>query len=374
MNVLHIISGGEVGGSRKHLLELVKNMDQSKCKSIIVCFIKGKLYDEAMSLGLDIRYVEQKKRIDLSAVKKVWDLCRNENINIVNCHGGRANFIGYFLKKRYPAKYISTIHSDYRDDYRGNKYKTLIYSNINNMVLKAFDYYITVSESFKEMLVKRGFGSNKIFVVYNGIDFDRIPIEMFKKEVVEKYGLDYAGHYVSMIGRFHPVKGHRVFLDACSEVIKEIKDVKFILVGDGELKEELKEYARSQKLDEYVKFVGWQIPDEFIYISDFTVMASYTESFPLTILESAFYKKTVISTDVGGVSRLIKDGINGCLFKPGDSQTLAQRMLELLLDNNRTRELGNSLYLKAKENYSVKNLVQSYLNAYEEVFAGGNSI
>lgn len=372
MNVLHIISGGEVGGSRKHLLELVKNMDQSKCKSIIVCFIKGKLYDEAISLGLDIRYVEQNKRLDLSAVKKVRDLCRNENIDIINCHGGRANFIGYFLKKKYPAKYISTIHSDYRDDYRGNRYKTLIYSNINKMALKAFDYYITVSESFKEMLVKRGFGSNKIFVVYNGIDFDRSLVGMSKTIIAEKYGLDDAGHYVSMIGRFHPVKGHKVFLDACSEVIKEIKDVKFILVGDGELKEELKEYARSLKLDEYVKFVGWQAPDEFICISDFTVMASYTESFPLTILESALYKKTVISTDVGGVSMLIEDGTNGCLFKPGDSQTLAQRMLELLLDNNRTRELGTSLYSKAKEKYSVKNLVQSYLNAYEEVIAGGN--
>lgn len=374
MNILHIISGGEVGGSKKHLLELVKNMDKDKCKNIIVCFIKGKLYDEARSFGLDIRYIEQKRRIDLSAVKKIKDICSNENIDIINCHGGRANFIGYFLKKKYAAKYLSTIHSDYRDDYRGNKYKTLIYSNINKIALKSFDYYITVSKSFKDMLVKRGFPDNKIFVVYNGIDFDRTPDTMSKNKILENYGLNDVKHYVSMIGRFHPVKGQRVFLDACNEVVKEIKDVQFILVGDGELKGELMEYAKSLKLDKYVKFVGWQVPDEFIYISDFTVMASYTESFPLAILESAYYKKTVISTDVGGVSMLIEDGTNGCLFKPGDSLALSQKMLELLLDSDRTRKLGNNLYIKAKENYSVKNLVQSYLNAYEVIITGGNVI
>lgn len=372
MNVLHIISGGEVGGSRKHLLTLVKSMDKNKCKNITVCFLKGKLYYEALELGLDIRYIEQSKRFDLSAVNKVKDICNSEGIDIINCHGGRANFIGYFLKKKYAAKYVSTIHSDYRDDYRGNRYKTLIYSNINKAALKSFDYYITVSQSFKDMLISRGFKSNKIFVVYNGIDFDRAVSPMSKERIINEYGLDNVGHYVSMIGRFHAVKGHQMFLDACNEVVREFKDVRFILVGDGELKENLIQSVKSLKLDQYVKFVGWQIPDEFIYLSDFTVMASYTESFPLTILESAFYKKAVISTDVGGVSMLIQDGINGCLIKPGDSLTLAQRMLELLMDGDRTRELGNRLYTKSKENYSVKNLVQSYLNAYDEILAGGN--
>ncbi len=374
MNVLHIISGGEVGGSKKHLLALVKNMDKNKCKNIIICFLKGILYDEALELGIDIRYVEQKGRFDLSAVSKIKDICKSEDIQIINCHGGRANFIGYFLKKSYAAKYITTVHSDYRDDYKGNKYKTLVYSNINRMVLKSFDYYITVSESFKDMLVERGFNSNKIFVVYNGIDFDREVNAMSRDEITEKYGLDKANHYVTIIGRFHPVKGHRVFLDACKEVVKKVKDVRFVLVGDGDLKEELMKYVENIELDKYVKFVGWQLPDEFIYISDFTVMSSFTESFPLTILESAFYEKTVISTDVGGISMLIEDGINGYLFKPGDSISLAQKMLELLMDKEGAREIGKKLYLKASSNYSINNLVESYLDAYDEVIAGGNVI
>jgi glycosyltransferase involved in cell wall biosynthesis len=103
-------------------------------------------------------------------------------------------------------------------------------------------------------------------------------------------------------------------------------------------------------------------------------MTSFTESFPLTILESAFYEKTVISTDVGGISMLIENGINGYLFKPGDSISLAQKMLELLLNKEKAKELGKKLYLKASSKYSINNLVESYLDAYDKVIAGGNVV
>lgn len=367
MNILHIISGGEVGGSKNLLLSLVKNMDSSVCKNIIVCLIKGKLYEEALELGLDVRYVEQNKRLDISVVNRIMDICEKENIHIVNCHGGRANFLGWFLKRRYRAVYLTTVHSDYKDDYRGNKYKTLVYSNINRMALKSFDYYITVSDTFKNMLVERGFEASKIFAVYNGIDFNKERANVSRDEVLNKYKIDDAGHFVAMVARFHPVKGHKIFIDACRKVIDENTDVRFLLVGDGDLKEELKQYTIDLNLEKYVIFTGFRTPDEFVSISDFTVLTSFTESFPLSILESASYEKTVISTDVGGISKLIEDGVNGFLIQPGDSLALAARMLELLKDREMAVEFGKKLYLKARENYSIENLVRSYLNIYKEV-------
>lgn len=367
MNVLHIISGGEVGGSKNHLLSLVKNMDSNQCRNIILCFIKGKLYEEAVELGLDIRHVEQKKRMDVSVVNRIKDICEKENINIINCHGGRANFIGWFLKRKYEAVYLTTVHSDYRDDYRGNRYKTLVYSNINKIAMKSFDYYITVSDTFKNMLVDRGFEASKIHVVYNGIDFNKIRENVSKYEVLGRYNIDKAEHYVTMIARFHPVKGHRVFIDACRKVIDEEQDVRFILVGDGDLKEEIKQYTIDLHLEKYVSFVGFQPADEFINISDFTVLTSFTESFPLVILESAAHGKTVISTEVGGIPKLIENGVNGFLIQPGDSLALAARMLEMIRDIEMSAEFGKKLYLKARENYSIENLVRSYLGIYEHV-------
>jgi glycosyltransferase involved in cell wall biosynthesis len=232
-------------------------MKENGIENIIVCFLKGKLYDEALELGLDIRLVEQRSRFDLKSIDVIKDICEKENIDIINCHGGRANFAALFLKRRYRAKYATTIHSDYRDDYRGNLYKTLIFSNINRLVLNSFDCYITVSESFKDMLIKRGFDAGKIFVVYNGIDFNREIEHHCKDEVAERYGISQTDHYVSMVARLHPVKGHRVFLEACKNVLGSFKDVVFILVGDGDIRDELMEYGKQLGISDNLNFAGF---------------------------------------------------------------------------------------------------------------------
>lgn len=369
MNIMQIISGGEVGGSKNHLLSLSLELKKRNIKNIIVCMMDGMLYNEAKNLGLDVRLVRQKGRFDMSAVVKIAGILKSENIDFINCHGGRANFIGYFLKRKYKAFYLSTIHSDYRDDYRGNIYKTMIFSNINRFVLKSFDEYVTVSDSFKEMLINRGFESSKISVVYNGIDFDRVHEDFNRDEIIKKYRIKRAGHYAAMVARFHPVKGHKVFIDACREVLKSFSDVVFILVGDGETKNEIEEYVEKLGIADNFVFTGYISPDEIIYISDFTVLTSYTESFPLSILESAYYKKAAVSTNVGGIPKLIEDAVNGYLFDVGDYKMLCDKMLMMLENDENTKIMGQKLYEKASNNFSVKNLADAYVSILKKLNA-----
>ena len=368
MNVLHIISGGEKGGSKNHLLSLAEGLKlREGIRCIIVCLLNGPLYEEAKARGLDIRLIPQKSRLDLSCIDGIKKICQNENIDIVNCHGGRANFAGYYLMKKYKAIYVSTIHSDYKEDYRGNLYKTIVFSNLNKRVLKSFDYYITVSQSFKDMLVDRGFNPHKIFVVYNGIDFSKAIKKLDRGCIVEEKGLPTAASYVTFVARFHPVKGHKVFLDACSMVLKELRDVIFILVGDGSIRVDLEAYSRELGISNRVFFAGFKKPDEYIYISDFTIVASYTESFPLTILESAMYNKTVVSTEVGGVDKVIEDGVTGYLVKPGDSRAMADKMLTLLNDGTICRRLGESLGYKARKSFGIDSFLEQYMLIYNSI-------
>ncbi len=67
---------------------------------------------------------------------------------------------------------LTTIHSDYKLDFKDNFYKKIVYTGLNSVALKRFDYYIAISNTFKEMLVSRGFKEDKIFTVYNGIDLE----------------------------------------------------------------------------------------------------------------------------------------------------------------------------------------------------------
>ena len=369
MKVLHIISGGEVGGSKVHLLSLVSH---SNCdEHIIVCLMDGKLYREAIEMGLDIRLIEQKNRFDLKVVDDIARICRDDEVDIVNCHGGRANFLAYFLKKKMKKPFVTTIHSDYLKDYEGNLFKTLVFSNINRVVLKHFDYYIAVSDEFKRMLVERGFNENKIFVVYNGIDFGNALFKVDKDEVLEKYGIFETSKYVSIVARLHPIKGHKFLFEAIKLILQEFDDVTFLIIGDGALKQELIAYSKELKINHRVQFLGYQKPDELLSISNFAVLTSQSESFPLTILEAAKFRKTVVSTDVGGVSKLIEDGVNGYLVNYGDVEELAEKILSLLRDDLKCFEFGQRLYEKAMENYSIEKFVEEYERIYNEILVPG---
>ncbi|WDC84168.1 hypothetical protein PL321_18250 [Caloramator sp. mosi_1] len=96
MNVLHIISGGERGGSKVHLLTLSLEFKRRGINNTIVCFIEGDLYKEAKALNLDVVLIKQNKRFDLTIVEKIKRLCEDKKIDIINCHGGRANFVASF--------------------------------------------------------------------------------------------------------------------------------------------------------------------------------------------------------------------------------------------------------------------------------------
>ncbi|MDO6355575.1 glycosyltransferase family 4 protein [Caloramator sp. CAR-1] len=364
MKVLHIISGGEVGGSKRHLLSLAANA--KSFKNIIICLMDGVLYREGLEMGLDIRLIEQRGRFDLSILDEIKKVAVKEDVDIINCHGGRANFLGMFLKKLINKPFVTTIHSDYLRDYEGNPFKTLIFSRINAYALKNFDYYIAVSKDFKNMLIDRGYNEEKIFVVYNGIDFDEV-YSFDRDEIIEKYSLPRNKKFVTMVARLHPIKGHQFFFQAAKNVLKECPDVIFLIVGDGPIRSQLEEYVKEIDIDDSVVFLGFQRPDEFIYLSNFTSLTSRSESFPLSILESAKYKRTVVSTMVGGVSDLIEDGKNGYLVEYGDVEDLTEKMLNLLQDDLKCIEFGIKLHDKARALYSIERFVEGYEKIYEKI-------
>lgn len=360
MNVLHIISGGESGGSKKHLLTLALEMKKRGVKNIIVCFIEGELYREAKDLGLNVYLVKQEKRFDLSVIKKIKNICKKEDINLVNSHGGRANFICYFLKKKLNIKFITTIHSDYESDYKGNTYKTLIYTKINKTALKSFDYYIAVSENFKKLLTHRGFNNDKIFTVYNGIDTKKQTSNITIDEVIQKHSLKRFNKYISMVARLHPIKGHRDFLDACESIYEDIKDTGILLIGDGDIKLELESHIKDYNIKDNVIFLGFKNPDDFFNISEFTVLTSHSESFPLVILESGLYGKCVVASKVGGIPEIIKNMENGILIEPKNTKNISESIKLLINNSELSQKLGDKLKRDVVEKFSIESLGDSY--------------
>ena len=192
MKVLHLISGGDTGGAKTHVISLVKELNKIIDVKVI-CFIEDVFYHDALEAGINIEVFEQKKRTDISVIKRLKKEIIREDYDIIHCHGARANFMAMFLKDKVKRPMLTTIHSDYKLDFKDNFYKRIVYTAINSIALKKFDYYIAISDTFKEMMESRGFEGDRIFTVYNGIDLESEVKYVPKEEFLNRYNISGEG-------------------------------------------------------------------------------------------------------------------------------------------------------------------------------------
>ncbi|MFC0187338.1 glycosyltransferase family 4 protein [Fictibacillus aquaticus] len=364
MKVLHVISGGETGGSKNHLLSLLDGLPQDE---VMLCvFQKGALYDQAVALGIRTEVLQQSSRYDLSILTKLRQLIKAEKIDIVHSHGPRANLYCYMVSYAVSFRWITTVHSDPRDDFIRGGVKGRVFTAINMKILKRISHFFAVSERFKEMLVSFGIPASKITAIYNGIDFNNVPPVQIKREEI---GLDEKHFAAIMVARLHPIKGHTEVFQAVQRIAAKHPEFRLLLVGDGPIKDELVREAEERGIVQNVLFLGFQKDvHSFFHMSDVELLASYSESFPLVLLEAARADTTIISTDVGGVKHLVPDNTFGWVIPVKDVDALEKALIEAIEKKNagELEEMGKRLHAKASSEFSIQRLVNHTYSTYKE--------
>lgn len=305
----------------------------------------------------------------MSILNRLKDEIEKKGFEIIHSHGARANFISLFLKRMVNRPMLSTIHSDYKLDFKDNFYKRIVYTSINSIALRSFDYYIAISDTFKQMLVDRGFREDKIFTVYNGIDFNSELDYVSKKEFLNRYNISIDKKIiVGIAARLDLVKDHETFLKAAHRVLQVRKDIIFLVAGTGNDDKRLKSLVKDLSIEDYVYFIGF-VKDQYSFFNsiDINVLTSVSESFPYVILEGARFKKPIISTNVGGIHHLIEDGYNGWLIDVRDSEALAEKILSFMENKSSIEVMGEKLYQTVKANFSSQKMAEEHKKIYEQI-------
>ena len=179
---------------------------------------------------------------------------------------------------------------------------------------------------------------------------------------------------VGIVARLVPIKNHVCFLEAARVVLAHYDNVRFMIVGDGELRSTLEQKARDLGIEDRVIFMGFQYNLQKIYAGlDIIALSSYNEGLPVALIEAMAAGKPVISTDVGGVVDLILDGDNGLLVPSNDPKSLAEATLYLLEHPDRRKMMGVAGRKKVYPHFDKKRLVGDIDNLYENLLAGGSS-
>ena len=168
MKILHIAGGGDRGGAKTHILALCSRLKEEHQLKLL-SMRKGLFAEDARKAGIDT--VEIQSGFPLRDFVLAKEAARQFGPDIVHCHGAKANLVGVYLKMTLGCTVVTTVHSDYRLDYLHSFIRRQTFGRMNAAALRVMDYHVTVSDSFKQMLIQRGFRPSRIQTIYNGLDF-----------------------------------------------------------------------------------------------------------------------------------------------------------------------------------------------------------
>ena len=370
MNVMHLISGGDTGGARTHVHLLLKYLNMEH-EATLVCFMRGPFSEDAAALGIPTVVIEKGL---FPALRELQRMITERGVQVIHCHGSRGNLMGALLKRRCKLPVISTVHSDPKLDYLGRSAARMTYGVLNAWALRRMDYYVGVSDSMKKLLMSRGFDANRIFTIYNGVEFDtdESPVPGEREAYFRELGLQTDGKSVVVgIGaRFDAVKDVATLLRGFAIAWRTHPCLRLLVAGDGQERAMLENLARELGIREAVCFAGW-VTDmrRFYRCIDINTLTSLSETFPYAVTEGARAGKPIVSTRVGGIPMLVQHGKTGFLVEPGDAQELG-RCLGLLAEDPKLRkELGEALYQKASNEFSAAATARRQVEIYEQILA-----
>lgn len=354
INILQLGRTFNYGGTETVILNLCKELSYEKSIKINLCTSGGELEKELQKYNIKhykIGDIDNKNIKNIfSIIKNIRRIIKNEKINIIHSHHRTltmlANLSTCFNKD---VKVIHTAH------YMLNKNKLgfLLGKNI-----------VAVGNSVKKNLienvkVKPGY----IKVIYNGIQVKNEPHTTLLNNISKK-GIK----IVTSINRLSKEKGVDVLIKCIPDVISKYKNVMFIIIGDGHEREILEKTVMNLGIDKYVRLEGFKNNVlEYIKASDFIVSTSRTEGFPITPLEVFSQKKTMIATDVGGTSEIIKDRYNGIITKSEDIEDISNAIVYLLNNENKKIEFERNAYKTIIEKFTLKKMINDYIEYYKRV-------
>lgn len=379
VKVLRIIARLNIGGPAIHTILLTARLDNERFESMLVAGVEGKyegnMLDLAAAKGVKRIIIPQLRRnIDpiggLIALLKLYRLMCREKPHIVHTHTATAGLLGRLAAKLAGVPVIlHTFHGHVLRGYFGPlRSKALVW--MERLLARLSDRIVTVSEGQKRELAGYGIAPlEKITVVRLGFELeDLLACESHRGELRRELGLTDENKLVGIVARLVPIKNHHLFLQVAEVVAEAVPEARFLVVGDGELRDELEACALDWRLDGRVLFTGWRQDLPRLYADlDVVALTSINEGTPVSLIEAMAAGVPVAATAVGGVPDVIVDGETGYLVKAGDVKGMAEAIIELLKNPKKAREMGQEGRDAVYPKFAAQTLIANVEGLYAEL-------
>ncbi len=370
--VLHIIDTHFVGGAGKVLLQFLKNRAHSQIESFVGCFRyrnppSTEFIDAVRSLGYPLALFRQRSFLDPLPFWHVWSYLNKGGFSLLETHGYKANFIAWGITRFNSIPWIAVTHG-WTDENR----RMRLYNRLDRWLLRYADLVITVSPQLqKEMCLLRG-EKKHTQMVLNAVDPDFIRYGGEEKAIIARYRKSTNTLLLGVFGRLSPEKGHHILFQACRGLVKEHNAV-LIVVGDGPERAALEQLRSTLDLEEHIFFTGQrQAMGDYYRAIDLLVLPSLSEGLPFVMLEAMVLHKPVLASDVGAVSKVIRDGENGWLVTAGDVDAMRRKLAVIIADRDGLKSMGARAKQSLEPDFMIGRQQREMLSLYHQMLTPEN--
>ncbi len=362
---LHVDTARTWRGGQNQVLLTVNGLRSIGQRAALVAHPDGELR-RRVEEGLDLIPIAPRTEMDLSAAWRFARLLKRLAPDVIHAHdphgvamASLALSFGSASKSalgRMPALVASR-----RVDFhlKGNSFSRWKYRQV--------DCFIAASEAIRKMLVGDGVPEAQTVTVHEGIDVEHV-LAAPPVNVHEAFFLPHGAPIVGNVAALVPHKGHRYLIDAAHLVVRQVPDARFVILGEGELREHLEKHVHEHHLEKHVLLPGFRTDVlGCIKTFDLFVMSSVTEGLGTSLLDAMACSRPIVATTAGGIPEIVEDDVNGLLAPPRDAAALAKAIVTALKDDALRKRMGEAGFARVQRRFTVERMVEQTAAVYARV-------
>lgn len=340
INILHVSTARTWRGGEQQLAYLIKAA-KSACNCVVLCAQASPMHQFCIENQVESYIINPASWLHWASARVLSKVCARLKPDLIHCHDSHAHSLAVWAARLYRNKRPVVVHrragfSMHRGFFSVYKY--------NHPVVSA---YIVVSDGVKEVLLKGLKTEKRIETIYSGIDLERFSRPENSRGMLKALlGFPPETVLIGNTAALTAEKDYHTFIEVAKCLHQRHPAWKFVIMGDGKLREVLQEKIQKSVLEDVVCMTGFRedianlLPD-----LDVLLMPSKTEGLGTSILDAFVCGVAVVATRTGGIPELVEEGVTGLLADPGDAEKLA-RHTETLLTKP---ELRRQIVAKAQE-------------------------
>lgn len=312
--------------------------------------------------GVPVDFAYAERGLSVSGLWQLYRSIGRHRPDIVHLHGYKATILAGFLAgiARTPA--VATFHTEAK---RAVGLDT--YVRIETRVLRRLRGVVAVSEPIRSELRERGVRADRIHVIPNGIEDSHDPKARGNGEHPTK-----VGPRLLFVGRLVEGKNVDLLIQAVADLRAEFPDLELEIAGEGPERSHLEAHARELGVGRQVRFLGF-VEEVPLSRCDCFVLPSRTEGMPISVLEAMSAGLPILSTAVGSVPSVVRDGREAVLVPPDRCDALVSGLRAILADPSLQQRLGRAARRRFEQEYTAQRMAQRYSAFYDRVLADGRT-